>query len=192
MGNVNNTLSILICSLESRRDLLKRLLDNLFSQMTDQVQILINVDNGEKETGQKRNELLESAKGKYIAFIDDDDNVSNDYISLILESVSNDCDVVGMHLLMTVNNNPDSECRTYHSIKYASWYDKPDPDRKGKKVYFRCPNHLNPVKRELALQVKFPNITIQEDSDYSHRLYPLLKTESYIEKPIYYYYAGTV
>lgn len=189
MSNINDILSILICSLESRRDSLRILLDNLFSQMIDEVQILIDVDNGQKTTGQKRNDLLSSAKGKYIVYIDDDDNVSDDYIQLILEAIKFDCDVVGIHLLMTTNNNPDSECRTYHSIKYKTWYDSPDPDRKGRKMYFRCPNHLNPVKRELAIQARFPDENIGEDKDYSHNLYPLLDTERYIEKPIYYYYA---
>ena len=115
--------------------------------------------------------------------------MSSDYIQLILEAIKLDCDVVGIHLLMTVNNNPESECRTYHSIKYKERWDEPDPDRPGRTRYFRCPNHLNPVKRELALQVKYPDKTVQEDRDYSYGIFPLLKTEHYIEKPIYYYFA---
>lgn len=186
MGNI---LSILICSLTKRKTLLDGLLQQLAPQLVDDVQIIINSDGGKKTTGAKRNELLKAATGKYTVFIDDDDAVSNDYVSLILKAVKEDCDVVGIHLLMTRHNNIKTECRTYHSLKYREWYDEPDPDRPGKKRYFRNPNHLNPVKRELALTIGFPEIDSGEDHDYSKRLLPLLNTEYYIESPIYHYLA---
>jgi len=37
------------------------------------VEVLTSVDNKEKSTGRKRQELLEAATGKYIIFIDDDE-----------------------------------------------------------------------------------------------------------------------
>ncbi len=186
----SKVLSILICSLTSRSELLGRLLCTLNFQMVDEVEIIINSDGGGKTTGQKRNELINSAQSKYIVFIDDDDLVSDNYVSLILDAVKNDCDVVGIHLLMTRNGVLNSECRTYHSLKYKSWWDENDPDRPGKKRYFRNPNHLNPVRREFAFNTGFPEIDSGEDHEYSKRLLPLLKTESYIEHPIYYYLAG--
>lgn len=54
-------------------------------------------------------------------------------------------------------------------------------------VYYRNPNHLNPVKKELAIQVPYKEINFGEDKDYSERLFPLLKTEVYISGIIYYY-----
>lgn len=185
--------SILILSMHSRKEYLDKLIACLKAQITlefkKRVQILVNIDRGEKFIGLKRNELLASAKGKYVAFIDDDDLVSADYIKLVLSAIDKKPDVVGMHLLMTTDGQ--NECRTYHSIKYNTWYDERDPERENRQRYFRCPNHLNPVKREIALNVKYTpvdNIGIPEDRDYSLRLFPLLKTEEYIESPIYYYY----
>lgn len=186
---LKNKLSILICSLTNRKEMLAELLACLSPQLTDGVQILINSDNGKKSVGQKRNELLESANGEYIAFIDDDDLVSSDYISLILEAIKTNCDVVGIHLLMTYNKDIETECRTYHSLQYKTWWDENDPDRQGRRRYFRCPNHLNPVRRNFALATKFPETSHGEDHDYSTRLLPLLNNEFYIEKPIYYYQA---
>ena len=90
-----------------------------------------------------------------------------------------------MHLLMTVDG--ENEERTYHSLRYDHWWDEPDPERSGRRRYFRNPNHLNPVKRELALKVRFPEINHGEDHDYSKAIHPHLKTEEYIESPIYYY-----
>ncbi|MFQ5834310.1 MAG: glycosyltransferase [bacterium] len=184
---MNNVLSLLICSLTKRESSLRELLSCLSPQLVEGVQILVNSDNGRKAVGQKRNELLRGATGKYVTFIDDDDLVSDDYVFLILDAIRNDCDVVGIHLLMTTNGIKNSECRTYHSLKYKSWWDEEDPDRPGRRRYFRNPNHLNPVKRDLALATQFIEIDYGEDHDYSKRLLPLLKTEVNINEPIYYY-----
>jgi hypothetical protein len=182
--------SILICSLHSRKLFLDKLIECLKSQIKleykTKIQILVNSDNGEKSIGSKRNDLLNQSKGRYIAFIDDDDLVSNNYIQLILNVIDkSNPDVVGIHLLMTTNGQ--NECRTFHSIKYDHWYDEQDEQRPDRRKYFRCPNHLNPVKREFAIRTKFPEINIGEDHEYSDKLKILLKTEEYIEQPIYYY-----
>lgn len=170
-------LSILICSLEERKISLDRLLSVLNSQINESVEILIETDNREKTTGAKRNVLLEKAKGEYIAFIDDDDLVSNEYVSNILNAVKNnpDCCSLCGDLIRKRGTK-----RFKHSISYSTWFSKDG-------IYYRCPNHLNPVKRELALKVKFKNITKEEDIDYSVRLYPLLKTETEIKDVLYYY-----
>ena len=178
-------LSILICSLNKRKEMLNRLLDCLNKQKTDEVEIRVLSDDGIISTGQKRNDLLDMAKGDYIVFIDDDDLVSDDYIELILKAIENKPDVVGIHLLMTTNGK--NECRTFHSLKYNHWYDEPDPEREGRRMYFRNPNHLNPVKREIALKVKFPDKYKFEDREYSKNILSHLKTEEYINEPIYYY-----
>ena len=180
-------LSILICTLNKRYKYLLKLVDVLLPQITDkdEVEVLYAVDDGEKTIGKKRNELLGRAKGKYITFIDDDDLVSADYISQIMVGIDKDVDVIGIHLIMNVDGIYDEY--TYHSIKYRSWYQEPDPDHPGRTRYFRNPNHLNPVKREYALRTKFPEINFAEDKAYSDNLLKHLKTEHYIDKPIYYY-----
>lgn len=178
-------LSILICTLSDRYVFLERLLTCLNKQKTEEVEILVNCDNREKTIGKKRNELIERSSGDYISFIDDDDLVSDTYISLVLNAIKTNPDVLGLHLLMTQNGSHEE--RTYHSLKYTHWWDEPDPDRPGKRRYFRNPNHLNPVKRGHAVKVKFPELNHGEDHDYSKNLFQYLKTEEYIEEPIYFY-----
>ncbi len=51
----------------------------------------------------------------------------------------------------------------------------------------RWPNHLNPVKREHALAIRFLEISIGEDRDYAKRLRPLLKTEEFMDARLYNY-----
>ena len=179
-------LSLLICTLFNRDALFQKLLAKLREQENNDIEIHYEIDDGKMSIGEKRNKLLVKASGKYIAFIDDDDMVSDNYVKLILNAINkSNPDVIGLHLLMTIDGQ--NEERTYHSLKYDHWYDESDPDREGRRRYFRNPNHLNPVKREHALKVKFPAIDVGEDRDYSKKLLQYLKTEEYIEQPIYYY-----
>lgn len=177
-------LSILIPTLEERKHYLERLLSVINAQDTDGVEILIEKDNKEKSIGEKRNILLERSSAKYIAFIDDDDLISFDYISKVKNACIADPDVIGMHLLHYENSLLRG--LTYHSLRYSKWWEERDTTSSLMR-YYRNPNHLNPVKRDLALKVKFPLISMGEDKEYSKQLLPLLKTETYVYEPIYYY-----
>lgn len=178
-------LSILICSLPERENQLKRLLkilDEQINKLSEKcVEYIVDcAPRGIMTTGQKRNSLLMNAKGEYICYIDDDDIVSNDYVEKILEALKTKPDCVG---LVGVLKRPGQEDWTFrHSITVERWCS--DQTRK---IYFRTPNHLNPVRRILADTVAFKNITVGEDHDYSNRLKPLLKTEVFIEGIIYFY-----
>jgi len=139
---------------------------------------LVETDNGQQTIGAKRNKLVRKSSGDYISFIDDDDLVSFDYISKILEAVESNPDCCGIEGIVTFHgDNPTLFC---HSVKYQNWSDKNG-------VYYRSPNHLNPVSRKIAKKVKFPFKNNREDRAYANDIYPFLKTEVYIEEPIYFY-----
>lgn len=89
-------LSILICSLDERKDKLKKLTDILNKQTNDNVEILANVDNRTKSVGMKRNELVKEAQGQYVCFIDDDDEIAPNYIPKIMDAIETSPDVVGI------------------------------------------------------------------------------------------------
>jgi hypothetical protein len=177
-------LSILICSLHARKKYLERLSNILKPQKTNEVEILCSIDNGESSIGSKRQKLINSAVGEYVAFIDDDDLVSDDYVKLILEGIKDKPDVIGIHLIM--NTDGKLSGKTYHSLKYDHWFDK-DGDDPSWRYYYRNPNHLNPIRRELAVKSKYPNISNGEDRVFSMNVLPFLKTEYYIDTPIYFY-----
>lgn len=185
---MNNPLfSVLICSLERRKHYLDRLKAVLSPQKTKEVEFLVSIDNGENSVGTKRNQLLQQAKGDYIAYVDDDDLVMPNYVELIVQAIkSSHPDVIGIHLL----HKEDGILRglTYHSLKYQTWSNEKVGDMMH---YYRNPNHINPVKRELALKVKFPDTNMCEDRVYSANLLPYLKSEVYIKDPIYEYLVRT-
>jgi glycosyltransferase involved in cell wall biosynthesis len=142
------------------------------------VQILSECDNGSISVGKKRQNLLDRSQGDYLAFIDDDDRVSSSYLSRISEALQDSPDCVGMQGIVTFDGKRSELFE--HSIRHPKW-----ERRCG--VYYRYPNHLNPVRRDLALKVGFKDLRVGEDFDYSNRLRPLISTEYFIHEPIYFY-----
>lgn len=178
------TLSILIPTLTERIVYLDRLLKQINKQIQlinakDKVEILINSDSREKTTGQKRNELLQQAKGDYVWFIDDDDELYPGAINAVLEAAKKKPDCMAINGTMTTNGR--NEERWFIAINNT--YEK----RNG--IYYRYPNHITPIKRELAIKIKYPDKTLGEDFDYATALKKakLLKKEEVIRLPVYHY-----
>jgi hypothetical protein len=170
-------LSILILTISGREKQLPELMKCLEPQKHPNVEILIDKRKRLK-IGTKRQDILEKAQGKYICFVDDDDLVHPYYISMILTAIKDSPDCVGINGIMTTDGKDPKQF--IHSIKYKKWYDENG-------IYYRTPNHLNPVLKGLALKVGFKAIQHGEDHLYSHALFPLLRSEVYIENPIYHY-----
>lgn len=176
-------LSILIPSLACRVNQLKSLVANLDAQAKGlPVELITWVDNKEKSTGAKRNDLLNLAKGEYVAFFDDDDKPANDYVTSILNALESNPDCVGF------------KGWYYHGRKKYEWYISNampyvDAIIDKKTIYLRHTNHLAPIRREIALQIGYADKTREEDYDYAVRLREsgLIKTEAFINKHLYHY-----
>lgn len=181
-------LSILVCSLEERKDMWLALMYDLKSQITalgldDQVEVLADIDNRQITTGAKRNRLLKQASGVYSVFCDDDDQVSMEYVDEIVEAAKQNPDCITFNGEMSTNGkNPvDFDIALNNPYKEATV--------NGKQVYLRWPNHIVPIKREIALQIQFPDKYMFEDYEWSVKLREsgLLKTEVKIDKKLYHY-----
>jgi hypothetical protein len=177
-------LSILICTLPSRQRMFDSLVRNLSKQVSDgdfydEVELVSDADIN-KSIGDKRNDLLGLAQGKFIVFIDDDDDVDIEYISLIINTIksNNEIDCIGMKGIITFDGG--KEQKWVISKQYGKWF-----ERDG--VYYRTPNHISPVERSIALSKGFTNKNVGEDYDYSMAILPLLKNEVMIDKEIYHY-----
>lgn len=177
-------LSILICTLPSRQRMFDSLVRNLSRQVSDgdfydEVELLSDSDI-HKSIGDKRNDLLHLSKGKFIVFIDDDDEVDIEYIPLIINTIKSNegIDCIGMKGIITFDGT--NERKWIISKQYGSWFERND-------VYYRTPNHISPVKRSIAISKGFSNKNVGEDYDYSMAILPLLNNEVMIEKEIYHY-----
>lgn len=188
-------LSILICSIEERRDKLEGLLLLLGSQITKlhgwaTIEIIHITDNKEMSIGSKRQKLLEKAKGDWIVFFDDDDLPAYNYIELILDAIisNKDIDCIGIRGIMTTDGkNNKTWC---HRLGYKIQGDGHTPHKSGYD-YVRPIIHFNPVKREKALQAGFKDMRFGEDMDYASRLNPLLTKEFFIDEILFHYRYST-
>jgi len=173
------TLSILICTLRGREGYLSQLLQSLAPQRRDDVEILIESDDRQISTGRKRNILLQRSTGKYVVFVDDDDAIADTYVSDILKAAEQDPDVIVFNGIMTTNGK--DERKWYISKEYG--YEAKDG------AYYRYPNHIVPVRRDIAVKFPFQDIKIGEDYLYATAMHnaKVLQTEVKIEKELYHY-----
>lgn len=181
-------LSILIPTTHSRMEMTMALTDILLDQIeqggyTDMVEVVTLWDKGEKSIGTKRNELIQMAKGEYVAFVDSDDMVSSNYVNLLMQGISLGVDCCSLRGVITWDGvNPEI---FEHSIKYNQWRTNDDSPVR----YERYINHLNCVKKSIAYQIKYSEISYGEDKIWSDDLRKsgLIKTEHYIDSVIYHY-----
>lgn len=172
-------LSLLIPTLYKRSKICEQITSEIVNQLTTDVEMLILPDNGEQTIGAKRNTLLEGATGDYVAFIDDDDMISKDYVEKVLAALEGNPDCASLDGYVYWRDGSKRLFR--HSIEYTSWYTSEGID-------YRMPSQINAVKREYALQVRFPEINHGEDHQYSKGLQQYLKTEGKVDGVIYHYY----
>lgn len=176
-------LSILIATLGERKDKFTWLVNRLLGQITDDVEIVAYFNNGEYPLGDIRQALVDSAKGDYICFVDDDDEPPRHYIEEILEAIKKNPDYIGWQ--MQAYHNGEMLKPTYHSLRYDKWYD----DENG---YYRDTSHLNPIKRDIALKVSLKiEKGTAEDAPWASKIRQYVKTEQYIDKVMYHYYHDT-
>jgi glycosyltransferase involved in cell wall biosynthesis len=183
-------LSILIPTTPDREKCLYELLSELHSQMEKlnaegEVEILVEIDNKKLSIGSKRQMLLERAKGEYILMIDDDDAVSENYLSAILEAIEKyKPDAIGFSGFMTTDGRKRENFKISKDLPYVTIQ-----DAFGNKEHLRFNNHLSPIRKDVALKIGFKDMAFGEDYDYAKRLKEsgLIKTEIYINEDLYHY-----
>lgn len=181
-------LSILICSLEDRKQQLSVLLEAIRGQITvcaagEIVEVIAHVDERQITTGAKRNGLLQLATGKYSVFVDDDDELSPHYVEEILEAAKQDADCITFNGYMTTNGAQ----RVPFNIALNNPYKQDFVNMHA--IYLRFPNHICPIKHDIAIQVPFEDRTFGEDYAWANEIRNrgLLKTEVKINKDLYHY-----
>jgi glycosyltransferase involved in cell wall biosynthesis len=182
-------LSILIPTLEEREPLLSRLLSKLHGQIErdnyqNRVEIHLLCDNREMSTGAKRNALIDMAKGEFVAFVDDDDDVHEDYIRLIVTALSEHPDVDCLGITGLIYFRGGHPHRFVHSLQYDQYF-----SRYG--VYYRPPYILNPIRRTIAQQFRFAETSYAEDAEWAMRIAQTraLCAEHFLDVTLYQYFS---
>lgn len=187
-------LSILIPSIPERKDKLERLLLLLNRQietisehpMLGNVEVVVNnsksfLDEG-VTVGEKRNQLIEQAQGKYVCFLDDDESIAPNYVETLLRLCNEDKDVCTFRAVIKLTDywglvdmklaykNNDQSSPEY-TIRRTAW-------------------HICPVRREFATMYQFENKNNAEDFAWFEKVLTNCVSDAHTERILFQYNHG--
>lgn len=167
--------SVLIPTIPRREASLCRLIESIREKMERlcpdiRYEFCIEFDNREMSIGLKRQKLLETAKGKYSSFIDDDDEITDAYVEDLREMIRG-----GYHTMRL--RGQMSQYQFVHSTEITMTSPMATADEPP--LFQRPPNHLNPMLADVAKLIPFKNAVHGEDLDWTLSLYKskFLETE---------------
>ena len=155
--------SVLIPTIPGREQSLSRLLASLHEKTSRiypelRMEICLGFDNRETSIGMKREGLVQKAQGKYLSFIDDDDEITDAYIEDVREMILGQFHV--MRLRGSMSNHTFS-----HSLA-----NKLTDKMANATEFLRPPNHLNPMLADIAKLVHYKDSLRGEDLDWTIRM----------------------
>lgn len=155
--------SVLIPTIPGRETSLKCLIESIHEKMKRicpelRVEICLGFDNRETSIGLKRDNLLQSAKGKYVSFIDDDDEITDAYLEDVAEMWKGNYHVMRLR----------GKMRDY-VFCHSTDNKLTDPMARGDE-FLRPPNHLNPMMTDVAKLVRYKDSLRGEDLDWTIRM----------------------
>lgn len=175
---------IIIPTVVDRPEQFARLRDTLAPQVEKykgDIEVLVCWNNYETELAALRQNLIEEATAEYTNFIDDDDNVVDNYCETIYPLLDG-VDYIGFRVGFYQNGVKQKP--VIHSLTCEKWEDTPDG-------YYRRGTLINPTKRELMLKAGFKNADyrkdIPEDTAYAANIDPLLTSEHFIDEDMHIY-----
>lgn len=136
------------------------------------IEVLIDNDKkfiyGGKTVGQKRNDLVQRANGKYLCFLDDDDEVPFNYIETILRAALMSPDIITFNSLF--------KCDTYWTLIDMSIQNE-NEESTPERIVKRNAWHICPMKSEIVKKYSFPNKNNAEDWEWMKQVLTEIKTE---------------
>lgn len=178
--------SILTTGIPSRMDMLKKLCNKIQEQISKnnlvgKVEHIILIDNKIQTIGRKRNNLLQNSLGHFVAFLDDDDDISDDYLSSIIDAITQypDVDVITFKQKCFINNNPASTV-------IFGLQNNNEPYVPGQ-TFLRKPFHMCAWNRDIALSCNVPYHSYIEDSAWLSQLWKKASKDFFIDKILHTY-----
>jgi len=175
-------LSILIASLKQHEPLLRRLLDQVTPQLIghQEVEVIVDMDDGKTSLWQKRNNLLHRANGEYCCFLEVGDSVADNFVALVIQALAEQPDCVGFKVGRFESGTLQGVER--HSIDFDT-DDSSTPLSTAGELNHGI-SHLCPVRTAIARSIGFGP---DGDAEYAHKLAAsgLLDFEQFIDAVVY-------
>lgn len=176
-------LSILIPTLPERAEQFTKLYNRLSNMSSGyEVEILFDAtdryDKSGMMVGDKRQALLERSQGKYIVFIDDDDDVSDDFVDEIIKAIDSgtEAEVICYKQLADIDGKEYIiDWSIHNEIEQLH----------GNGEIKRKPSVPATWLRTAAMRGKFPSQNVDEDSSWTGQINP--QTEYKIDKVLHHY-----
>ena len=167
-------LSILTPTIPSREKQVKILQQKIQRQIGDlPVEHLVFCDNKKRSIGEKRQSLVNIANGKYIAFVDDDDDICYGYVMEILKAAQSNPDVITFKQQAFYNEH---ESEIIFGINNQDQLFNPGG------TTYRGPWHICAWKRETIADCQFAFTNYGEDKIWSLQARQKIKTGLHIDK----------
>jgi hypothetical protein len=186
-------LSILTPTIKGREDQLAALQDKIHKQLlfaggsimfADHKSRMADVehlwlgDNRQRSIGEKRQALVDIARGQYIAFVDDDDDIADDYVSSLLNAIETGADVITFRQ-RAIYNGLESEV-----VFGINNHDQPFTPGG---ITLRAPWHVCAWKRERVAECVFGFTNYGEDAIWAHQARQRIRTGHHIDRVLHTY-----
>ena len=155
--------TILIPTIMGREESLRHLLGSLRETIARsaphlRIEYCVELDNREMSIGNKREKLLQGAHGKYVSFIDDDDDITDAYVEDVSRMIEANLPVMRLRGQIAQYTFTHSLDNTLSGVMARG------------DVFLRPPNHLNPMMADVAKLVHFKDGVRGEDLDWTIRM----------------------
>ena len=175
-------LSVLIASVPRR---IPMPFSALFTKLCHQaegwpVEVLGFADNRRRTLGEKMNDLLALARGRYTVFVDDDDDVEAFFISYIVKTIMQnpEVDVINYRIRVSL---PDGDGYVYPALE------NPNEEFGYDKITLRKPLQTSVWRAALSKAAKWPSGQYNVDAAWGAQLWAVAKTQAYIPETLYHY-----
>lgn len=185
-------LSILIPSIPERHDIFIELYGKLWRQMYHMHtnhptlgEIQYHLDDsksfleGGLSIGKKREKLVQEAKGKYLCFLDDDEDIAPNYVETLVRLCQHDTDVVTFRNLTKTDN--------YWTIVDMSLNYHKDDEANPNFITRRRPWHIVPIRSAIAKMHSFEDTNYGEDASWMDKVLKHCVTEIHTDAVLHMY-----
>ena len=142
------------------------------------VEHLVLCDNKRRTIGAKRQALVDIAQGEYIAFVDDDDDISDDYISSLLRAIETGADVITFKQRAI---HDDKESIIEFGVKHEDETFNPGG------ITLRAPWHVCAWRREVVAGCLFAESNYGEDLCWCLQARKRIRTGHHIDRILHTY-----
>ena len=182
-------LSILTASIPERSGQRAILTERIAEQIGDlPVEHLSFIDNRKRSIGAKRDALLRIARGTFIAYVDDDDTVSPDYVEALVAAIkiaitptaspTDQVDVITFEQFARVD---DAQAKIVFRLRQQNQPFVPNTEVP------RAAWHVCAWRRSVAIFSHFPESNYGEDWAFAEPLNRIARASIHLDKVLHYY-----